>query len=412
MITNGQQKSILFRIWTFPGYCETFLLSQIVIAIKCGHNVKILVEDLNNLRKGVHKDIIEAYKINDKIIVEDYDIPKSKLFRIFKAIKLVLVSPKSFLKFYKFLKYTEGSTIKKIYQFYFLRKLNNFDIIHVQYGTNVKPLDVLKEIGMLKSKLIVSFHGHDLYFPINGRIPNNGYYNRTFKHSDILVANTFYLKSLLLDLGASENKIKTIPVSVDTDLFYPNNEKKKNFPVKIITVGRFATFKGQRFGVECISKLVKEGFDIHYILIGNGPEKGNVQKLVKEKLLEDHITLAGRKNQEEIREYLQEQDIFLMTSITDPAYGVESQGLVTAEAQACGLPVVAFDSGGVKFTIEDGKTGFIVPEKDVDAMVSKIRQLLDNAELREEMGQKATKFVANNLSQRTIREKWCEIYTL
>ena len=156
--------------------------------------------------------------------------------------------------------------------------------------------------------------------------------------------------------------------------------------------------------------MIEEGWDLHYILIGDGPEEENIRKLIKEKHLEQYITLAGRKTQEEIRGYLQEQDIFLMTSITDPGYGVESQGLVTAEAQACGLPVVAFDSGGVKYTIEENKTGFIVPEGDIDGMVSKLRQLLDKSELRTEMGQRAPEFISENFSQAAVKKRWCEIY--
>lgn len=410
MNTHSREKKILFRIWTFPGYCETFLLSQIVIAIKCGYKVNILVEDLNNLKNGVHKEVIEKYKIHEKIIVEDYEIPKAKFVRVLEATKFFLFNSINYRGFRKFLDNNEGSTIKKIYQFEFLKKLNEFDIIHVQYGTNVKPLDVLKQLGILKSKLVVSFHGHDLYFPINGRIPNNGYYDRTFKYADLLAANTFYLKNLLIELGAPEEKIKTIPVSVDTEFFVPSGGQKEKGSVNIITVGRLEIFKGQNFGIEGVSRLIKEGYQINYLLVGDGTQKESFQKLIKEKGLEKHIKLAGPKTQEEIRSYLQEQDIFLMTSVTDPNYGVESQGLVTAEAQACGLPVVAFDSGGVKYTIDDGKTGFVVPEKDIDAMVMKIKELLDSKELREKMGQRATAFIADNLSQNSVKKKWCEVY--
>lgn len=410
MRKNNQEKSILFRMWRFPGYCETFILSQIVIAIKCGYKVQILVEDLNEFKEGYHKDIIEEFKIDEKIVEEDYKIPKSKSMRIIKAIGLFLFNFKYFVNFGKFLNCSKGSTVKLIYQFNFLRKLNKYDIIHVQYGTNVKPLDILKEIGILKSKLVVSFHGHDLYFPINGRIPNNGYYDRTFKYADLLIANTFYLKSLLINLGASEEKIKTIPVSVDTNFFSPIKRRKNNSPIKIITVGRLEVFKGQAFGVECISRLIEEGFDVHYTLIGNGTQKEFLQKLINEKKLENQITLLGPKTQEEVRVFLQEQDIFLMTSITDPNYGVESQGLVTAEAQACGLPVVAFDSGGVKYTIANNKSGILVDEKNVDQMLSAVKSLISDEQLRTEMGINSIKFIDENFSLNTIAEKWRNLY--
>ena len=408
--TSREKKKLLFRIWTFPGYCETFLISQIVIAIKCGYEVKILTENLDNLKKGLHKETIEEYKIREKIIEENYNIPASRFKRFIKIVELFLINLLTYPKFYKFLKYVEGPLIKKIFQFQFLKKFDDFDIIHVQYGTNVKPFDVLKEIGVIQSKLVISFHGHDLYFPINGRIPNNGYYERTFKYADLLVANTNYLKHLLIKLGAPEKKIRTIPVSVDTEFFFPENKESKNETFSLITVGRLEIFKGQDFGIECISRLIEEGYDINYLLIGDGTQKEVLKKLITEKGLENNITLAGRKNQEEIRQYLQEQDVFLMTSVTDPDYGVESQGLVTAEAQACGLPVVAFDSGGVKYTIADGETGFIVPEKDVEAMAFKLKKMLNDKLLRNNMSQNAIEFIAKNYSKHSIQAKWKEVY--
>lgn len=410
MRKNKKEKTILFRMWRFPGYCETFLLSQMIIAIKCGYEVRILIEDLDEFEKGIHKKLVHDYELEKKIILENYNIPKSKLSQLTKALYFFLINSIKFKNFWKFLKYSKGSRIKGVYQFNFLKKLNNYDIIHVQYGTNVQPIDVLKELRILKSKLVVSFHGHDLYFPINGRIQNNGYYDRTFKYADLLVANTFFLTSLLSNLGAHEDKIKTLPVSVDTDFFFQKKDRNKKGPIKIITVGRLEIFKGQSFGIECVSSLIKAGYNIQYLLIGEGSQKKILQNLIKEKQLENYITLAGSKNQEEVRNFLQEHDIFLMTSITDPDYGVESQGLVTAEAQACGLPVIAFDSGGVKYTFENGKSGFLVPECDVKEMADKIEFLIKDEKLLHQMSETAVKYIQENFSRKKLNKIWCQVY--
>jgi colanic acid/amylovoran biosynthesis glycosyltransferase len=120
--------------------------------------------------------------------------------------------------------------------------------------------------------------------------------------------------------------------------------------------------------------------------------------------------LLGKRNQEEISRVLPMQDIFLMTSITDPKYGVESQGLVTAEAQACGLPVVAFDSGGVKYTFIDGETGFLCKEKDIECYTEKIELLIRNDSLRKKMGIDAVQFIEREYSENSILNKWRNIY--
>jgi len=405
------KKNILFKLWQFPRLSETFILAQIITAIKCGYKVNILVEDLLEINETTHGKLIEKYNLIDKVIIEDYGIPNKKFYRILKAFLLIIINISN-LKYLKaFIEQHRKFELRHIFIFHFFGKLKNFDIVHVQYGTNGKPLDILKKIGFFPPKLIVSFHGHDVYFPINGIIENNGFYDDLIKYADKLIANTAYLKDLLIELGSPAGKIETIPVAVNTNFFKPS---KLGFntseTIKIITVGRLEIFKGQHLGIECISKLIKNGYNIHYTIVGAGSQEESLKNLIQEYSLSNYIEMTGRKSQKDIRELLQNHDIFLMTSITDPDYGVESQGLVTAEAQACGLPVIGFDSGGVKYTINDGDTGFIVPEFDVDAMTKRTEELIDNVKLRQEMCKKAVIYVENHFSQNKINKIWCDTY--
>jgi colanic acid/amylovoran biosynthesis glycosyltransferase len=405
------KKNILFKLWKFPRLSETFILAQIITAIKCGYKVNILVEELLEINETTHGKLIEKYNLTDKVIIEDYGIPNRKFYRILKALLLIIINISN-LKYLKaFIEQHRKFELRHIYIFHFFRKLKNFDIVHVQYGTNGKPLDILKKTGSFPPKLIVSFHGHDVYFPINGIIENNGYYDDLFKYADKLIANTTYLKNLLIELEAPAWKIETIPVTVNINFFKPVKlEINTSETIRIITVGRLEIFKGQHLGIECISKLVKNGYNVHYTIVGKGSQEEVLKNLIKECSLNNYITLTGRKSQEDIKELLQNHDIFLMTSITDPNYGVESQGLVTAEAQACGLPVIGFDSGGVKYTVMDGETGFIVPEFDVAAMTKRIEELIDNVKLRQEMGKEAVIYVENHFSQNKINDIWCKTY--
>ena len=408
---TSNNKTILFKLWQFPRLSETFIISQILIAIECGYRVKILVKELLEINEITHEKLIKQYHLNDKIIFEDYKIPTSKLLRILKALFLILFNLSDLPKLLAFIKEHKKFETKQIYEFHFFKNLEVFDIIHIQYGTNGSPIDKLKKICLLSSKIIVSFHGHDLYFPINGVIKNNGYYDNLFKYSDILVANTEYLKDLLLELRAPVEKIKTIPVAVDTNYFYPLWENKKRSEIiNIITVGRLEIFKGQRYGIRCIAELLIKGYKVHYTIVGAGSQEEKLKHYIKEYKIAEHVTMTGRKSQKAIREMLLEQDIFLMTSVTDPNYGVESQGLVTAEAQACGLPVVAFDSGGIKYTIIDEKTGFLVSEYDIEAMIDKIEILIKNCELRNTIGKEAVKYIEQNFSKNKIKATWCKTY--
>lgn len=168
--------------------------------------------------------------------------------------------------------------------------------------------------------------------------------------------------------------------------------------------------KGQEYGVKAVSALIKQGLEVEYILAGTGVYEEKQKKLVEELELTGNISFKGKVSPEEVRRLLQEADIFLMTSVTNEAGMQESQGLVTAEAQACGLPVVAFDTGGVKYTLENKKTGFLCRERDIDDFAAKIEILIRDKAFREEMGRKARKFIEKEYSEISVMNKWSELY--
>ncbi len=405
-------KKILFKIWKFPGVSETFILAQIATAINAGYEVKILVKDNPEaINKSIHQDFINTYALKEKIIFEKLNIPKNKYKRTFIAFLLLVKNFWYARKIFRHFQSKNFRDLNNIFQFDYYKRFKDYDIIHVQFGTNAKPIDILKYIGLLKSKLIVSFHGHDLFFPINGIIKKEGYYDILFESADSLVANTPFLEDLLIYLGAPKEKVLTIPVGVDNMIFSPIHFKEKDTSdIRLISIGRLVKYKGHIFGIECVKKLVDRGYSICYTIVGDGKQRKVLEEKINDYDLKKYISLVGRKSQIEIRDLLREHHLFLMTSVNDPAYGVETQGLVTAEAQASGLPVVAFDSGGVKYTLKDKVTGFIVKEGDIKGMTDNIEKLINDPELRIKMGASAIKFINENYSQQHIDKVWVEEY--
>ena len=168
--------------------------------------------------------------------------------------------------------------------------------------------------------------------------------------------------------------------------------------------------KGHDLGIQAISNLVKEGLNLEYLIIGDGPELGNLQKLAEGLNLKSNVRLLGFKNQSEIKKYLQKSDIFLMTSVYDETGRRETQGVATGEAQACGLPVVAFRSGGVPYTIEEGTTGFLAEEKNLNEFTHHLRKLCTDKALRKKMGQNARIFIEANFSNTELSKKQLSLY--
>jgi colanic acid/amylovoran biosynthesis glycosyltransferase len=120
--------------------------------------------------------------------------------------------------------------------------------------------------------------------------------------------------------------------------------------------------------------------------------------------------LVGFKTQKDIKNLLEVNNVFLMSSITDTHNRAEAQGVVTAEAQAMGLPVVAFDSGGVSHTILSNETGFLVEEKKIEDYADAIIQLLDKPSLYKMMSQNARDFAKNRFSSDLMAIEFFKLY--
>lgn len=407
MINN---KKIVFKVPEFPHLSETFIVAQIITAIKLGYEVQIITRKLITHNSLFFPVIIE-YNLFNNVIIEDYKIPKNKLIRSFKWLLILFKNGYNLKSIIYFHQEFSKFSLSWLYQWYFYFQFNKASIIHVHYGTYSYPYRVIQRSTIFKPKVIVTFHGHDAFFPLYGHIPNNGYYDKLFNSNALITVNTSYLGAKLIELGCLHERLEIIPVGVDTEFFYPSKiQKQTRDHLKLITVGRLDKVKGQIFCIEAVNKLVLKGINVSLTIIGEGIERENLEALIKKYQLESCVFLKGSKSREEIRDEFWEHDIYLLTGQATTSGLKETQGLATLEAQACGLPAVVFDSGGVKYTLKNGISGFVCNAFDIDAVVSSVIKFIENPILLKDMSKQAVKFVNENFSQKIIDQKWEMIY--
>src|SRR3972149_897016 len=152
------------------------------------------------------------------------------------------------------------------------------------------------------------------------------------------------------------------------------------------------------------------GLKIEYIIIGEGPLRKNLENLLLEEGMNNNIKLLGRMNQSEIKYYMDNSDIFILSSVTALDGDTEGTPTVLMEAQACGLPVVSTRHSGIPEVVLDGKSGFLVPERDVDALSEKLDYLIRNPELWPEMGRYGRKFVEERYDIHKLNQRLVKIY--
>jgi colanic acid/amylovoran biosynthesis glycosyltransferase len=246
---------------------------------------------------------------------------------------------------------------------------------------------------------LLTIHGYDVHFE-NEKELNvlREKYKVSFKNAKSVYINTSYLKDKVLALNCPEKKIKVVPIGIDLDFYKPMRQYKsidKNEVIKLISVGRLIELKGHKYGVKAVKLLVDKGYTVNYTIIGEGKLYNELDALIKKLQLEKHITLYGKGTQEQVKTALEESHIFLMTSVKDSNGREEAQGIVTAEAQNMGLPIVGFKSGGIATTVTKD-TSVLVEQKNFQAISDAIIDIVNTEDKLLNMSLAAQKWAVSN----------------
>jgi len=310
------------------------------------------------------------------------------------------------------------SALKLTYLLFYsrLKSIEGYDLVHVHFGNMGVFYANFVAFGFFKHlPYLVSFHGYDLV-PNQTEI-NRQRYGKMLLSAKLFTVNSNYTRSLLEKVDLSINrKVRMLPESLDTSLFegsMDSSATRKDIVFRLVYVGRLVGWKGADRALDIIEKLMEDfGLkNVELTIIGNGPLQRKLEETVKEKGLNGHVKLLGGQDQSSIKTILGQSDLFLYTgrreSITERA---ENQGLVLMEAQAMGVPVVAFEVGGLSEGLIHGETGILVESEDVEAFSKSVYSLLQDEPKRLAMGIAAREFVKKHFDQKVLGNQLLEIY--
>ena len=147
--------------------------------------------------------------------------------------------------------------------------------------------------------------------------------------------------------------------------------------------------QGLKWVIRACGELLRQGRQFQLVIAGDGKERKALENLAAEQI-PGKFRFVGKISRPQLYRYYSAADVFMF-----PGIG-ESLGMVFLEAQACGLPVVAFDNAGVPEAVQDGKTGILVPPYEMAPFVDAVNSLLSDRELRRQMGRAAKSYVRTN----------------
>ncbi len=282
------------------------------------------------------------------------------------------------------------------------------DLLHVHYAIPHSVSALLARMMAAPRRLpfITTLHGTDItlvgadrsYLPIT---------RFSIEQSDGVTAVSRYLREETARQFEVRRPIEVIPNFVNCDLYKRSAEAVERDcwapggePV-LMHLSNFRAVKRVTDVVEIFAR-VREQRPARLVLIGDGPDRGAAEWLVRQKGLTKAVCFAGK--QDRVYEKLGQADVFLLPS------DQESFGLAALEAMACEVPVVATRVGGLPEVVTDGEDGFLVPARDVAAGARAVLEVLSSPERTRAMGRKARENAMKNYCASKIIPMYVDYY--
>ncbi len=212
-------------------------------------------------------------------------------------------------------------------------------------------------------------------------------------------------------------KYYSIIYGVDPDQFKPDSSKsgilKQELGISendriVLSVGRLVEKKGFKYLIRAIAKLNNKM--IKLVIVGSGDQKAELENLANELSIQKDVIFVGGVNYNELVNYYNLADIFVLSSVRDDMGNLDDQSVSVIEAMACGKPIITTNFPGYKLVVSDGKNGYLIPEKNTDSLAEKINYLFIHKAARVSMGKFSRDLTIKRFSWKAIGLQYTKLF--
>lgn len=281
-------------------------------------------------------------------------------------------------------------------------------LIHAHFGTD--GLLVLPLARALGVPLITSLRGYDVTRS-DGALLRSGRpiwmryalgKKRLQRDGALFLAVSDALRKQAISRGYPEARTITHYNGVDLDRSRRGDAPAE--PGLILHVGRLVEKKGTKVLIEALARIA----NAKLVIIGDGPLRKTLERQARE--LGNRVRFLGELPSDEVVQWMRRASVLAVPSLTASDGDAEGLPNVVVEAAASGLPVVGTTHSGIPEAIDDGVTGFLVPEGDAGTLAARLIQLLGSESLRREMGAAARRLAERKFSRQMLTERLESIY--
>lgn len=392
---------IAYIVGRFPDPTQTFVVNQIVAMAERGHSIEVFTTAKRASTASVSPTMERLERLGLLERTHAIWAAGNGLLALCKATVLLLLvgwRAPGILGRVARTAPTEGvrAALHLLYAALTLvqRGRPSYDVIHAQFGPYGRLAARLMELGVLAGPLITSFRGYDAGQYLSAHAED---YRSLFARGDLFLPVCRHLAERLLAAGCDAKKIHVHHSGVDCgSMPYRDRPVPKAAPLRLISIGRLVEKKGFSYAIQAVAHLLAASRPVSYVIVGDGPSRNELEAQIHELDLSAHVTLVGWKRHDEALQLLELSHLLLVPSVTARDGDEEGIPNVAKEAMALGLPVVATKHGGIPELVRDGVSGYLVPERDVESLVSCLTHLMDHRERWTMMGRAGRRVVEDH----------------
>lgn len=270
---------------------------------------------------------------------------------------------------------------------------NKIDIVLCNYGP--QSSNISRVCFEANVPLIASFYGYDAYIhKVLKKYRKK--YTDLFKTAAAIISVSKDMSNQLVMLGAPREKVKLNPCGFDPSVYREITPEKNG--KRLIFVGRLTEKKGPELLLHAFHKVLHRLPDAELIMIGNGELYGKVVSLIETLKVKDSVTLMLWQPPEVIARELEKSRAYVQHSRVAENGDSEGSPVSIIEAAGSGLPVISTRHAGIKETVVEGITGFLIDEGDWESMGDHMIELLENPELAGKMGRAGRQHILQHYS--------------
>jgi glycosyltransferase involved in cell wall biosynthesis len=287
----------------------------------------------------------------------------------------------------------EGTPLPRLYQMAFVRfghpsstligRLRELSpaLVHAHFAFEGHWASaVARALGV---PLVVTLHGSDVTTNDAALSPSyRRYRSEVFRDADHLIAVSGFIRDVAVSRGCARDRITVLSTGVDLASFPVMSAHER--PPAVLFMGRLVANKGCDYLIRAMAIVQRDRPDARLIVVGDGPLRAFLERLAAARL--GNYDFLGVKSPEQVRALLDQAQVLCVPSIQAQSGASEGLGMVFLEAQAAGLPVVSFATGGITEAVEQGVTGLLAAAGDEEGLAANILTLLRDRDLRERMG--------------------------